>query len=961
MLFLQNQQVFALLLGVVATTTTFAVTVVSASEEGRRGGGGERVASASGGIRGRRAAKKVVSPSSSLSFSFPKQQDLPEIDDNRQLKKDKNDNAASVPAVVNAVAAPTAAPVLTGTADWAARCARERHYIDTCVGNPRTPEACHNCLYSQSFLSTANPNLIGCINSWCGTSDQCKAAAQAMFNCGARIVNIVPTPAPVAPVTVVVPTAPPVRGPLPIDTGSTTCSNTVPISGDSCDAGVGNSYMTCCYSVNFINGAPPPTEYAHVCTCAAYENRYLCNGSTIHHPGCTSLITPSASTPIPVVPAPTTAPVVPVVVAPTAAPVPAAVVPAVPATTEPVVPAVPVEQGSVGCPPEKAENGASCAGTVPEDKSAIGCGYIEQSGSDPNQLTETKSECVCDTAVPSLTWACTTLETTTPAPAPPSVAPPSSTDTFCPSQDNPPEDGSSCEGILPVAITEGTCTFSQSMNGGSFETKKCTCVLDNPVWSCIGDSFSPVPAPVSFMPAGQTLPTSSMPVPATPGPPTETTTCPTSFPGDGTSCEGVLKGGLANASCNFSQTVTTNGVPVSESATCGCAASDEIWNCQGTISSPPPNATPAVTPPAPAPVPVVPAPTTVPVVPVIVVAPTATPVSVVTTAAPVPAVVVPAVPATTAEPVVVPAVPATAQPVVPAVPVTAEPVPAEPVVVVPAVPATDAPVVPVPPDAGTGTDIPAGCPPNKVQNGSSCANTVPADKSAIGCGYIEQSGSNPMALTESKILCVCDTAIDSLTWDCNVLETTTPAPAPPSAAPPSSTDTFCPSQDNPPNDGSSCEGILPVAITEGTCTFSQSVNGGPFESKKCTCVLDNPVWSCVGDSFSPVQAPVSLMPAGQTLPTSSMPVPATPGPPTETTQCPPSFPGDGTSCAGVLKGGLAQASCSFSQTVTTNGVPVSESATCGCAASDEIWKCEGTISAAPPNAVPVVTPPTPVV
>mmetsp|Transcript_39034 Transcript_39034/g.44612 ORF Transcript_39034/g.44612 Transcript_39034/m.44612 type:complete len:628 (+) Transcript_39034:151-2034(+) len=594
MLFLQNhQQVFALLLlGVVATTsTTFAVTVVSSIEE--KGGGGERVASVSGGIRGRRAAavaKKVVSS----SFSFSNQQDLSETTtvendkDNRQL----------------------------GTAEWAARCAPERKAVNTCVGNPRTPEACHNCLYAQSFLYA--PNLLGCAKNWCGTSDPCQAAAQNMFNCGARIYLTVPTPAPVAPVSVVVPeplsvvvpTAPPVRGPLPVDTGATTCAKTVPISGDACDAGVGNSYITCCYSVNFINGVPPPTDYAHVCTCAAYENRYLCNGSTIHNQRCTSLITPSASTPVPVVPAPTTAPVVPVIVAPTPAPTVVSVTiepvvpatPAVPATTN--APAVVVVPGigstiPAGCPSSKkdAVDGASCAGTVPDDKSMIGCGYIEQSGTPPNDLTESTVMCVCDKAIESLTWACETLETTTPAPAPPSVAPPSSADTFCPSQENPPEDGSSCEGILPVAITEGTCTFSQSINDGSLETKKCTCVLDNPVWSCVGDSFSPVQAPVSLMPAGQTLPNSSMPVPATPGPPTETTTqCPPSFPGDGTSCAGILQGGLAQASCSFSQTVTTNGVTVSESATCGCAvANDELWTCEGTISTAPSNAVPVGT------------------------------------------------------------------------------------------------------------------------------------------------------------------------------------------------------------------------------------------------------------------------------------------------------------------------------------------------------------------------------
>jgi hypothetical protein len=103
----------------------------------------------------------------------------------------------------------------------------------------------------------------------------------------------------------------------------------------------------------------------------------------------------------------------------------------------------------------------------------------------------------------------------------------------------------------------------------------------------------------------------------------------------------------------------------------------------------------------------------------------------------------------------------------------------------------------------------------------------------------------------------------------------------------------------------------------------------------------------------PVVAP-SLMPAGQVQPsTSMMPAPATPVTPTEPTACPP-FPGDGTSCAGVLPVGLSSASCNYSQTITTNGVPLSETATCVCDASTAIWNCVGSFTPAPPNAVPVV-------
>ena len=104
----------------------------------------------------------------------------------------------------------------------------------------------------------------------------------------------------------------------------------------------------------------------------------------------------------------------------------------------------------------------------------------------------------------------------------------------------------------------------------------------------------------------------------------------------------------------------------------------------------------------------------------------------------------------------------------------------------------------------------------------------------------------------------------------------------------------------------------------------------------------------------PVVAP-SLMPAGQIQPSITIPVPAAPTAPTATTptECG-TFPGDGTTCAGVLPVGLSSASCNYSQTITTNGVPLDETATCECDAATAIWNCVGSLTPAPPNAVPVV-------
>merc|ERR1712166_83618 len=73
---------------------------------------------------------------------------------------------------------------------------------------------------------------------------------------------------------------------------------------------------------------------------------------------------------------------------------------------------------------------------------------------------------------------------------------------------------------------------------------------------------------------------------AVPTAPTTPMVCGT-FPGDGTTCAGVLPVGLPNASCNYSQTITTNGIPLDEAATCECDASTEIWNCVGSYTTTP--------------------------------------------------------------------------------------------------------------------------------------------------------------------------------------------------------------------------------------------------------------------------------------------------------------------------------------------------------------------------------------
>ena len=86
------------------------------------------------------------------------------------------------------------------------------------------------------------------------------------------------------------------------------------------------------------------------------------------------------------------------------------------------------------------------------------------------------------------------------------------------------------------------------------------------------------------------------------------------------------------------------------------------------------------------------------------------------------------------------------------------------------------------------------------------------------------------------------------------------------------------------------------------------------------------------------------MPAGQSQLVSMVPVPTNPVP--GFNNCPATFAeaGDGNSCEGVLPPGLSEATCSWSQTITQDGVTSTESAACTCFSVDSRWKCEGSIT-----------------
>ena len=214
-----------------------------------------------------------------------------------------------------------------------------------------------------------------------------------------------------------------------------------------------------------------------------------------------------------------------------------------------------------------AQDGAACTDALTGGQATVGCG-----GESYTDTVRTETICTCAAADPI--WKCVSTDTDIPANNP------------CPAQDSSPISGDSCDGLLVIPDSSQTCMFSRKFSSSSdLETFNCVCsnAAGSTVnlWSCDG-SFAPAVAP-TYMPAGQVQPSTTIPVPTAP---TTPMVCGT-FPGDGTTCAGVLPVGLSSASCNYSQTITTNGVPLDEAATCECDASTEIWNCVGSYTTTP--------------------------------------------------------------------------------------------------------------------------------------------------------------------------------------------------------------------------------------------------------------------------------------------------------------------------------------------------------------------------------------
>jgi len=217
------------------------------------------------------------------------------------------------------------------------------------------------------------------------------------------------------------------------------------------------------------------------------------------------------------------------------------------------------------------QDGQECQDVMPEGKSMIGCAGESISGT-----TKTAASCECEPSK-ATTWTCTTSESQIKQKA-------------CPAQDDPKASGDSCEGLLSEANAQQRCMWTRATSmDTAVEEFWCTCANTGDsanTWVCDG-TFAPAAAPTSTMmdaTTPQEIVTTPVDTPPAAGNGTMSE-CPDTVVENGSSCDGFLQGSLSEASCAFSQTSQANNdAPVTETATCTCAATDLLWSCEGPLS-----------------------------------------------------------------------------------------------------------------------------------------------------------------------------------------------------------------------------------------------------------------------------------------------------------------------------------------------------------------------------------------
>jgi len=236
-------------------------------------------------------------------------------------------------------------------------------------------------------------------------------------------------------------------------------------------------------------------------------------------------------------------------------------------------------------------------------------------------------------------------------------------------------------------------------------------------------------------------------------------------------------------------------------------------------------------------------------------------------------------------------------------------------------------------DAATCGNLPEGS--AMPKDGDNCLPAMIEGSATIGCEGESYSGSTKTAAT-----CTCEPSLKT-TWTCKTTDSEVVV-------------ADCPAPDDPKATGDSCAGLLTEPNAQQKCMWSQKVSTeSAVSSFWCTCAntgANADKWVCDG-TLPPIVDPTMMDANTQQDVTTTSTTPASGTGSGSMATCPQNKPDDSSTCAGFLQGDLPTASCMFSQTITTSGAANTETVTCTCAKTDESWRCDGTFSPAPANAV----------
>jgi len=178
---------------------------------------------------------------------------------------------------------------------------------------------------------------------------------------------------------------------------------------------------------------------------------------------------------------------------------------------------------------------------------------------------------------------------------------------------------------------------------------------------------------------------------------------------------------------------------------------------------------------------------------------------------------------------------------------------------------TRAPAPPVAEPTPIAPDLCANIP--VPSTGDACSQHFVLTQNYLQCTFMQTTRADGQVISSDQVVCDCDTRElsdpASVTWICDgtlppipppslmpvPVVTLAPVIAPIAPVPTGPIAPICPPQNQPPDDMTSCEGVLPAQLDSATCNYQQTINANGVIStyqKACSCRASTGLWSCSG-------------------------------------------------------------------------------------------------------------------